>query len=65
MKLRIVLEITYIALFAFGILILSYLWITYQRMRAPRLVHGGIRNNFDFYPLREEEELILGLLQPN
>ena len=32
-------------------------------MRAPRLVRGGIRNNFDFYPLREEEELILGLLQ--
>ena len=32
-------------------------------MRAPRLVRGGIRNKFDFYPLREEEELILGLLQ--
>jgi DNA-binding MarR family transcriptional regulator len=32
-------------------------------MRAPRLVRGGIRNNFEFYPLREEEELILGLLQ--
>ena len=41
----------------------SYLWITYRRMRAPRLVRGGIRYNFDFYPLREEEELILGLLQ--
>ena len=43
--------------------LVSYLWITYQRMRAPRLVRGGIRNNFDFYPLREEEEQILGLLQ--
>ena len=32
-------------------------------MRTPRLVRGGIRNNFDFYPLREDEELILGLLQ--
>ena len=32
-------------------------------MRAPRLVRGGIRNNSDFYPLREEEEIILGLLQ--
>ena len=56
-------NLTYIALFAFAILLVSYLWITYQRMRAPRLVRGGIRNNFDFYPLREEEELILGLLQ--
>ena len=56
-------NLTYIALFAFAILAVSYLWITYQRIRAPRLVRGGIRNNFDFYPLREEEELILGLLQ--
>ena len=56
-------SLTYIALFAFLILVVSYLWITYQRMRAPRLVRGGIRNNFEFYPLREEEELILGLLQ--
>lgn len=56
-------SLTYIALFAFVILVVSYLWITYQRMRAPRLVRGGIRNNFEFYPLREEEELILGLLQ--
>lgn len=56
-------NLTYIALFTFAILIVSYLWITYQRMRAPRLVRGGIRNNFDFFPLREEEELILGLLQ--
>ena len=56
-------NLTYIALFAFAILVATYLWITYQRMRAPRLVRGGIRNNFDFYPLREEEELILGLLQ--
>lgn len=56
-------NLTYIALFAFAILLVSYLWITYQRMRAPRLVRGGIRNNFDFYPLREEEEQILGLLQ--
>lgn len=56
-------NLTYIALFAFTILLVSYVWITYQRMRAPRLVRGGIRNNFDFYPLREEEELILGLLQ--
>ena len=56
-------NLTYIALFAFAILVVSYLWITYRRMRAPRLVRGGIRNNFDFYPLREEEELILGLLQ--
>ena len=56
-------NLTYIALFAFGIIILSYLLVTYQRMRAPRLVRGGIRNKFDFYPLREEEELILGLLQ--
>jgi hypothetical protein len=56
-------NLTYIALFAFAILVVSYLWITYQRMRAPRLVRGGIRNKFDFYPLREEEELILGLLQ--
>lgn len=56
-------NLTNIALFAFGIIILSYLLVTYQRMRAPRLVRGGIRNKFDFYPLREEEELILGLLQ--
>jgi hypothetical protein len=56
-------NLTYIALLAFAILLATYLWITYQRMRAPRLVRGGIRNNFDFYPLREEEELILGLLQ--
>ena len=56
-------NLTYIALIAFGIIVVSYLWITYQRMRAPRLVRGGIRNNFDFYPLKEEEELILGLLQ--
>jgi len=56
-------NLTYIALFAFAILIVSYLLVTYQRMRAPRLVRGGIRNNFDFYPLREDEELILGLLQ--
>ena len=56
-------NLTYIGLFAFAILVLSYLWITYHRMRAPRLVRGGIRNNFDFYPLREEEEIILGLLQ--
>ena len=56
-------NLTYIALFAFGIIIASYLLVTYQRMRVPRLVRGGIRNNFDFYPLREEEELILGLLQ--
>ena len=56
-------NLTFIALFAFVILVVSYLWIIYQRTRAPRLVRGGIRNNFDFYPLREEEELILGLLQ--
>jgi hypothetical protein len=56
-------NLTYIALFAFAILVTTYLWITYQRMRAPRLVRGGIRSNFDYYPLREEEELILGLLQ--
>ena len=56
-------NLTYITLFTFAILVVSYLWITYRRMRAPRLVRGGIRNNFDFYPLREEEELILGLLQ--
>jgi hypothetical protein len=56
-------NLTYVALSAFAILVVSYLWITYQRMRAPRLVRGGIRNNFDFYPLREDEELILGLLQ--
>jgi hypothetical protein len=56
-------NLTYIALLAFAILLATYLWITYQRMRVPRLVRGGIRNNFDFYPLREEEELILGLLQ--
>ena len=56
-------NLTNIALFAFGIIILSYLLVTYQRMRAPRLVRGGIRNKFDFHPLREEEELILGLLQ--
>ena len=56
-------NLTYITLFAFATLVVSYLWITYRRMRAPRLVRGGIRNNFDFYPLREEEELILGLLQ--
>ena len=56
-------NLTFVALLAFVIIALSYLWITYQRMRAPRLVRGGIRNNFDFYPLREEEELVLGLLQ--
>jgi hypothetical protein len=56
-------NLTYIALFAFVILVVSYLWIIYQRTRAPRLVRGGIRKKFDFYPLREEEELILGLLQ--
>lgn len=56
-------NLTFVALLAFVIITLSYLWITYQRMRAPRLVRGGIRNNFDFYPLREEEELVLGLLQ--
>jgi hypothetical protein len=56
-------NLTYIALLTFALLVVSYLWITYLRMRAPRLVRGGIRNNFDFYPLREEEELILGLLQ--
>ena len=56
-------NLTYAALFAFVILILSYLWIIYKRMRAPRLVRGGIRKNADFYPLREEEEVILGLLQ--
>ncbi|MGB2299894.1 MAG: hypothetical protein ACPH4O_04590 [Flavobacteriaceae bacterium] len=56
-------NLTFVALLAFVIIALSYLWITYQRIRAPRLVRGGIRNNFDFYPLREEEELVLGLLQ--
>ena len=56
-------NLTYIALFAFLMLVVSYLWIIYHRTRAPRLVRGGIRKNFDFYPLREEEELILGLLQ--
>lgn len=56
-------NLTYIGLFAFAILVVSYLWITYQRMRGPRLVRGGIRKNFEFYPLREEEEIILGLLQ--
>jgi hypothetical protein len=56
-------NLTYIALFTFAILLVSYLWITYQRMKSPRLVRGGIRHNFDFYPLREEEELILGFLQ--
>jgi hypothetical protein len=56
-------NLTYIALFAFAMLVATYLWITYQRIRVPRLVRGGIRNNFDFYPLREEEESILVLLQ--
>ena len=42
---------TYIALFAFVILVATYLWITYQHMKAPRLVRGGIRNNFDFIRL--------------
>ena len=56
-------NLTYAALFAFVVFILSYLWIISKRMRAPRLVRGGIRNNSDFYPLREEEEIILGLLQ--
>ena len=56
-------NLTFFALLAFVIIAFSYLWITYQRIRAPRLVRGGIRNNFDFYPLREEEELVLGLLQ--
>lgn len=56
-------NLTYAALFAFVVLVLSYLWIISKRMRAPRLVRGGIRNNFDFHPLREEEEMILGLLQ--
>ena len=56
-------NLTYIALFTFAILLVSYLWIIYQRMKSPRLVRGGIRHNFDFYPLREEEELVLGFLQ--
>ena len=56
-------NLTYIAIFAFATLIFSYLWIIYQRIRAPRLVRGGIRSNLEFFPLREEEELILGLLQ--
>jgi outer membrane PBP1 activator LpoA protein len=37
--------------------------VTVRRMRAPRLVRGGVRCNGVFYPLRSEEEAILGLLQ--
>ena len=48
------------------LLLSSLLWVTcgviVARMRTPRLVRGGIRNNLEFFPLSEEEEMILVLL---
>ena len=48
---------------AFVIITLGYLWVIVVRTRTPRLVRGGIRNKLEFFPLSEEEEMILVLLQ--
>lgn len=57
------LNLTYAAVLAFVIIALGYLWVIVVRMRTPRLVRGGIRNKLEFFPLTEEEEMILVLLQ--
>lgn len=57
------LNLTYAAVLAFVIITLGYLWVIVVRMRTPRLVRGGIRNKLEFFPLSEEEEMILVLLQ--
>ena len=57
------LNLTYAAILAFVIITLGYLWVIVVRMRTPRLVRGGIRNKLEFFPLSEEEEMILVLLQ--
>ena len=56
-------NLTYVGLFTFLVISLTYMGVTARRMRAPRLVRGGVRCNGVFYPLRSEEEAILGLLQ--
>ena len=57
------LNLTYAAVLAFVIITLGYLWVIVLRMRTPRLVRGGIRNKLEFFPLSEDEEMILVLLQ--
>ena len=57
------LNLTYAAVLAFVIITMGYLWVIVVRMRTPRLVRGGIRNKLEFFPLSEDEEMILVLLQ--